>query len=1035
MVFLPVLCMVDASWAALRQSGPATSRVGVNSAAVSAAARRSPTVTANTSSLRVSSSSSSSSTTTTSTSTGLEDAECIDNYTECIKGSDACGTSFEECINNTLFYAKKPQCNSVLLKCSSSAIATLFGTSSTDSLATKDSNGEYVYPSPSSVLGQFVEASAISNRLDTTNCVKKYTNCLKKDSVCGENFEMCTDNNEFKKQKIFCEPTLARCQADGLKELLGSTSPSAVPSSSSRIGVAIAEGANLAAANAVNTCYKVADQCFIKACEQNPFKCTVDADVLKSKIADVIGGQSVATTKKSLTESIEEDTVQKSQVTKYLKGACMDQIGSNKFCYATIMEQMPKASDLLDEDNRAEVFSGVYDRRMNNSTTSVRIEEITAKFDKKTKDKCYATLSDCAMHACGNGVGAKCYVGVTKSAGRSVNSGAPYNAIRKSCEGLINTDANCLYAASQDATYKYSDADAFDILFPKWEEGYKDPIGVIGKLNASLFGSYSDQKINEMAKRCENTTKSCIKSMCGKDYVNCYRHRNDILSDTYDTDSDKFNNSMNKVGGVLDFNIITGLCMETVKTATSCEDHFAIETERQVAEGDENTSFWGGADAAKSVRDSWATAVSGGYGQGDNFKLTTSTIETGFCVVSDEDLKNNEACQGKEGVSAECDSIDNDGCLFGKKEELPFEEYTLKMNANTMFRRILADLEKEAQAKYNAKITKEQSMCISQNQGGVMGKNDMEGSTYQWVKLKSARVPKNYTVNGLKPNDFAISNDLYGSFCRARVTVQSDDPNVQAVLRKGTDWSTAYFAVGDTFTCGAWIDQNKLDAIAEAAAEKETGTNADGKMNRAQRWKVAGMSILGATVGVAGAEGVQAVLGKKGKGKNNDALTKLEANLSDLNDKLNTLGSATEICGSDTDSKKCYKNQALVTAGSVNGFTMKKLTSKSSGELLEDEVSEYARNLEQQIQNAGGSTEKSGFWQNGGGRAVIDVASAGVLASVAGVATSEVIKSKNTEKFTAAQKEWMEQIGDKIHCYIGSEEAGSYGDMVQITLE
>ena len=41
----------------------------------------------------------------------------------------------------------------------------------------------------------------------------------------------------------------------------------------------------------------------------------------------------------------------------------------------------------------------------------------------------------------------------------------------------------------------------------------------------------------------------------------------DIVYGTYDTDSGKFNRSMNKMGGVLDYNFVIGLCMNTVKAA------------------------------------------------------------------------------------------------------------------------------------------------------------------------------------------------------------------------------------------------------------------------------------------------------------------------------------------------------------------------------------------------------------------------------------------------------------------------------------
>ena len=288
---LPVLCVVAPASAALRQTTTdktgrisVSPSIGVTSAANIAAARRLPTL------LKTANGTTTITTTTTTTNDSdlLDEIECVNNYTDCIKASDICGFNFEECTTKELFYAKKPQCNNVLLQCSSAGINTLFGTTSTTNLAAKNAQEEYMYPTEGSILGQFIEAGAIGNRLDTSSCVKRYTSCLHKENVCGENFELCTTNTEFKKQKLFCESTIARCQEDGLKELFGSANSSANPSSTSRLGIMIKEGADLAAVNAVSTCYKVADQCILSACSTNPYKCIADSSIILSEAVDAI---------------------------------------------------------------------------------------------------------------------------------------------------------------------------------------------------------------------------------------------------------------------------------------------------------------------------------------------------------------------------------------------------------------------------------------------------------------------------------------------------------------------------------------------------------------------------------------------------------------------------------------------------------------------------------------------------------------------------------------------------------------------------
>ena len=77
------------------------------------AVRRMPTMTA-----LISGSAAATGTTSSTTSSALlENAECIDAYTACIKGADACGPKFEECTTNVLFRAKMPECLSTLAQC------------------------------------------------------------------------------------------------------------------------------------------------------------------------------------------------------------------------------------------------------------------------------------------------------------------------------------------------------------------------------------------------------------------------------------------------------------------------------------------------------------------------------------------------------------------------------------------------------------------------------------------------------------------------------------------------------------------------------------------------------------------------------------------------------------------------------------------------------------------------------------------------------------------------------------------------------
>ena len=782
-------------------------------------ARRMPTMSAY---INGSAGTTGTSSSSTSSSTLLANAECIDTYTQCIKGADACGPNFEECTTNVLFHAQMPECLSTLSQCQSAGVQSLFGTSNISALsnvATKNAYGEiteYTYPTSGSVLGQMISAAAISNMYDTSSCVRRYSSCLRKDSVCGADFELCTTNSEFKKQAVFCDSTLARCAADGKLELFGNAAAtsSTVPTASSRVGEMIVEGAALAAVNAVSTCYKVADQCILNACGANPYKCYENATAETTSLVESINKGTPVAELADVTA-----TISKSNIASYIKNSCLDTIGSNKYCYATFLGDgvMPTSSQLRDEDNQEEVYNLAYGARMN-SGMRAKITELVNKFDARTKEKCVETITNCAMRSCGGGSGAACYSLVFSDSGKnSINGDATRGDIKTACQAVVNTDANCLYAAKNPnsvGTYNYSfiQADAFDTLFPEYDDGAEsDPIGVVASLNAKLSTSYNDAAIAQMKKRCQSVATSCVKSMCGNDYVNCYRNRTDIYSSLTNTDEKSFDKSMNKVGGVLDYTIVLGLCIDTIKNADVCTEHLKIE-EVKYNMNNTNENVWGG---ASDVRSGWIDAGS-----------AKSSVGTGEIYATDEN--GNRLCTNNAGVQGLCDTVDANNAVFDKPVVIGYDTYVQTQAARSLFKDLIYDLEIEAQAKYNAKLTKQQNMCLSSNSGGILGNKDL-GAVFMWAKLKSNKVPANYTVVGLKPNQFMASNDLYGSFCRVRVTLQSDDKYIQDAINSGADWSTAYFAAGDAFTCGSWIPNDILEGLAKQAGKDAATTKKAGQ--------------------------------------------------------------------------------------------------------------------------------------------------------------------------------------------------------------
>ena len=996
--------------------------------------------------------------TTATTSSLLENSECIDAYTSCLKGSDVCGENFEECTNNTLFFSKKSLCASTLMQCSTSGITSLFGTGNQTSLATQNSDGEYTYPTAGSVLGQLISAAEISNRYDTSDCVKRYTSCLKKDDVCGTDFELCTSNTEFKKQKLFCESTLARCQSDGIKELFGTTNTSANPTADSRVGIMISEGAALAAVNAVSTCYKVVDQCFLNACATNPYKCKEGSSQEIIKYVENVNntdGVLVSTAG----EDFVQTTINRSEVSGFLKNSCLETIGGNKYCYATFIGNgsMPTNSQLRDEDNRDEIYSEAYSSRMNDSMRA-KIDDLITQFDKKAKERCAETIISCAMRTCGEGSGAACYASAFNSSNtvKGVTNPSTMETIKIGCEAVVNSDTACQYAgATFDNTtgvLMFEEDSLFDKLFTAPDDTdatNPDPVGAVASLNAKLSTSYNQAALDNMKKQCQQVATNCVKSMCGTDYQNCYRNRTDIYSTLTNTGNDSFDSSMNKVGGVLDHTIVLGLCLNTVKANSFCEEHIKAEMARSSADSSYSVNSWG--SGITNARDGWLDA--GNYG---------ITAE-----VQDIDADGNLLCTTADNGNGTAGRCDDASGMYIYPKMVSQTTYAENLAERQVFRDLIADLEMEAQAKYNAKLTKQQNMCMSSNSGGIMGNKDM-GSTFLWVKLKNNKVPSNYTVSGLQTKDFVASNDLYGSFCRIRVTIQSDDKYIQDAIRDGADWATAYYAAGDTFTCGSWIPSSVLEEISEnvGSAARE---DAEAEQPKIAGWMTA-LGVLGGGTGggffgdaVATGDifgGLTGLQSNKKSGSNSKTAEDYANNCETFADRvkgeLDTENSFPDVNSYVNAAITAAKN-AKVPSSNINNVT-KALSEYNSARTAYSRATSSdrgysakqtaANNKRTALQTALETlkTDCDLFSSNydedkaEATRRTTGTVIGSVVGGVGGgLLTYYITKSVQDAQLDKAEREaideWMDEVGKHLKCYVGSEQFGVYGDVITTSME
>ena len=1035
-----------------------------------------------------------SNTTTSTTAAYYGDSDCIEKYTDCIKADDVCGSDFQECTTNVLFHGQMPKCASVLYQCSSTGVNALFGTSAINALSTVyaykpiEKPGEaqevdrYTYPTDGSVMGQLIIGANITNQLTTEQCTRRYTNCLKRDDICGSDFELCTDGRAFKKQAMLCDSTLQRCQNEGRAQLFGSVANSKdlKPATDSRLGQLIEEGASLAALNAVKTCQKVTDNCLINACLKNPFRCVEGVKLDKISAADIIaGGDDIfKTVAVSDNDSKYTEATTASDVRKMLKTQCLETIGTNKYCHMTYLEKANVSDrDLADPDLQEEVFSLAYSARQGYANT--KIQEEIKKFDTIAKNSCFDTIKSCAMRSCGGGLGSVCYrqarsmntVTLSTTSSNSftigsdgkvlddvhVNRSTPYSDIKSGCSAIVNADANCIYAATaaedDGYQYAYTNNSVFDTLFPAYTGSETDAIGAVGKLNSILATSYNDAAIEDMKKQCQTVALSCVKSMCGKDYINCYRNRTDIIisgDGSYDTGVGRFDKSMNKMGGVIDYNIVMGLCMNTVKTASVCEEHLKIAAADWRNSQYKDSESWG---SNTTVRDAWL---------GANTVTSPNADVLVACAVSEANAALNDNCtKGAtmppkgDGNKKSCVGVmDNDGCLYSEPIYQLYSEYTLENSAKTLFQQLLVDVEKEAQANYNAKLTKEQNICLANNGGGVMGNADT-GSTFMWVKLKSNKVPKNYENNGLNTKQFVASNDLYGSFCRAKITVLSDDKDIQELLGNR---ATAYFAVGDSFTCGSWIKESELRRISDMVGERELckqgyGKWSDGKCNGsalstkekvAYTWGTVAPALLGAGVTAGLTEsGVIGGLINKAKVRNGSASSQSQNKQACIRYAQSAIKIVEEVSNDAKDAAATAAataaNQALAMCKQVMTSDQVEMCNKvkvPSSPVADDllNIKYAAENIKNTCYSASDTISPDDKGHTAA-RIAWPIATGVVTAALGAGITASVIKQKKENIQNEAAQRWMDEIGEHIQCYLGADELGTYGDVISIELD
>lgn len=426
----------------------------------------------------------------------------------------------------------------------------------------------------------------------------------------------------------------------------------------------------------------------------------------------------------------------------------------------------------------------------------------------------------------------------------------------------------------------------------------------------------------------------------------------------------------------------------------------------------------------KSVANAWGT-VARGYTMRE-YKYADT--DENLCIANAD--PDNGCTEEEANELYECGTSAN-GCKYNVK--ITYTDYQLKLATDTLFRQVLGTLEREAQAQYNAKLTEEQNMCVAANSGGVMGRKDMTG-TYRWVKLKKNKVPKSYATAGLTDKDIDKSDDLYGSFCAARVTLQSDDADIQEAIRSGSAWATTYFAVGDVFTCGSWIPQSELQAIAQTVADRQLKDKKRTDLTTSQKWWAAGATLLGGTAFGGAADLLQTGSGLGGLlGTSNNNTSKL----TDSESKTLMANYTTNLAvyNNDCNSKRSStKNLTRTPKGAEAGFSLYEFAS-SGTDYTCGNLEDYLDSLQSRLNIKSDGSPKD----PNNKRRWVDVGAGVVGAGLTLAATVETMKDSNRREYDDAEKqiinEFMTNVGSHIFCFIGAEEAGTFGDVVEVGME
>lgn len=939
--------------------------------------------------------------------------QCIRNYTRCLERDDVCGANFELCTSTKDFKNQALLCDSKLARCEAEAVNELFG-----SKIRYQTVSDAELKGSDAVLSKRISDGASYVAINAVDsCYALVDNCFTK--ACA--------SNPF------------RCMVGTSVDML-------------------------LAADKINNNEEPAN--------------ALDGKDGTNKTPNNTGDN-------AKTDSLTTNN----QVNRFLRTSCADTIGLNKACHMTVFGKNVKEKDLADSEERYdiidEVYSTLYDTRI--SYIQSNVATIAQNFDSHAKQECIDVIQKCAIRSCGGGSGAACYKKVMdkteNTEERSLASGTAYNDIKDGCSAIVNTNPYCMYAyatLNEGSVYSYSfsDKDAFSKLFPK--DNGSDPIGAVASTNALLFSTYNDVALANMKRACQQTVTDCVKSVCGADFSDCYLRNKSAKSITNEN-----------VDGSLDYTIVLGKCLPAVKQDKNCDEHRAIAQLEIVKDEEDVVNSWGN---STSVRNAW---VSVGEKYMDNgapyaadkslYSIKTNEKNKEICTGDD----------GAECVCGEPYGDDNKlSCPSNTPVLLTYADAAANNLFYELVADLNAEAQGEYRRK---RLKMQKMCLDMNSVGGnsaqpiyrwVYPKKEAEG-----IKIKIGdNITDSYYTSGLRPSEIGTdSADVYRSYCAVRVTLGSDDTWVNEALTTGkvktytpdNDTTTdknlrseyafneatvdigiepmRYFAVGDAFMCGSWLTQSQLIKLAEAA---EMVARKDAQKGQATEWRT-WAPIIGAvglgTGGVFLGDAIQKgdifsglsgkTSAKKGKDKANNDTDSCATLIDEAADSISSTEKSTgykskvravgRLLAEYTDAKAAFDLTTYNEKSTAYESAIDALLTDKTNPTKQNNAIAAANALKTAISNLGNAcnkiafkdTTETGWWNENGGKLLGGVISAAGGGWLGYEIADGILDAQLDEAGRAAYQEFMDTVGSKIHCYIGSQKVASFGQLIETSME